>query len=166
MSPFDRAEVIKCEPGRDLYVAWSHEYEAPAWVGTRAQALTEGCEAGRLERADETGSSYHLFSPWSTAPVPGCRWGKDGLMAEQLGLLPRARLAGYTAAYFRGRYRRAYMMLERLEPCRPREHRRRVKAAVIYWRREDRAARRRGPLAGCGRQYRRRQAARTRRRRG
>ena len=89
----------------------------------------------------------------------GLRWGKSGLVAEQLGYLPRRRLAAYAAAYVRGRYRRAYGMLEQFEDdgTRPRQHRARLEEAARYWRRLDRqAVRRKRPLAVDGGEYQRR----------
>jgi hypothetical protein len=104
---FNVKEVIK--PGRaaDFYVGWSHEVEAPVWAGTREEALAEGCPPSRLRRADETGTSMRDSF--------GCPWGDSGLVAEQRGVLPRARLAAYAVAYLDGRRQDAFDLLEPFE---------------------------------------------------
>lgn len=163
-TPFTWAEVVKCDRDRDFYVAWSHITEAPTWAGTYAEAFMAGCDMDRLDRAIVNGSSFHPLDRYGQ-PQPGLWWDAAGLIAEQLGYLPRAKLAAYVTAYARGRYRRAYGMLERFEDVRPREHRARVKEAALYQSKTDRAARGRGPLAAGGREYRRRQVARNRRKR-
>ncbi len=173
---FTHVEVIKCDPGRDFYVAWSHVAEAPTWAGTRAEASAEGCEPDRLDRADETGSSYYLFSPDNPRPVPGLRWGKPGLVAEQLGYLPRGKLAAYVTAYCEDRLGAAYGMLERFEDVSREDHLARIKLAIHHHDRQLRPRRHRHcrtchpeqapkQLVVDRREYHRRQLARQRRKR-
>lgn len=169
-TPFTHAEVIKCDRDRDFYVAWSHIVEAPTWAGTYAEAFMAGCGMDRLDRADANGSSMHLHDPMSSAPPPGCWWDDDGLIAEQLGYLPRAKLAAYVTAYSRGRLGAAYAMLDRFEDVTPRDHLARIRARLRdrAWRRRPRSrtlGHNRKPLAVNGREYHRRQLARQRRRR-
>ncbi len=101
---FTAKEVIKPSRDEDSYVGWSHVVEAPAWAGTRAEAILDGCPESRLRRADETGSSMHDNF--------GCRWDCRGLIAEQRGYLPRARIGAYAAAYLEGRMQEAFDQLE------------------------------------------------------
>jgi hypothetical protein len=105
---FPRGEVIKPDRSKDFYVVWSHVVEAPAWAGTRAEAIADDCPPSRLRRADETGSS---FMP----EAPGCRWDDTGLIAEQRGYLPRRNLAAYVTAYMENRMDGAWDMLEPFE---------------------------------------------------
>lgn len=119
-TPFSHAEVIKCDPRRDFYVAWSHIVEAPTWCGTWSEAFTAGCDMDRLHRADENGSSWHLVDQYGHAQ-PGLWWNAGGLTAEQLGYLPRARLAAYVTAYCQDRLGAAYAMLERFDDVTARE---------------------------------------------
>jgi hypothetical protein len=100
---FDVKEVIKPARDADFYVGWSHEVEAPVWAGTCAEALAEGCPPSRLRRADETGTSMRDSF--------GCPWGDSGLVAEQRGVLPRARLAAYAVAYLEDRMQDAFDLL-------------------------------------------------------
>lgn len=102
---FPRGEIIKPDREKDWYVCWSHVCEAPAWAGTRAEALAEDCPESRLRRADETGSSY-------MPEAPGCRWDDHGLIAEQRGFLPRASLPAYVTAWFEDRMDAAWDLLE------------------------------------------------------
>lgn len=103
---FPRCLIVKPEPGRDLYVGWSEVCEMPAAMWTRAEALADGCPPSRLRRADETG----------TSSIPGFyRWDSGGMIAEQRGWLPRARLADYAAAYLDGRLSDCWDMLEPLD---------------------------------------------------
>jgi len=100
---FPRCLVVKPERDRDLYVGWSEVVEAPAGIWTRAEAIAEGCPPSRLRRADETGTSSH----------PGFyRWDSYGMIAEQRGWLPRARLADYATAYLEDRMEDCWDMLE------------------------------------------------------
>jgi hypothetical protein len=169
-TPFTRAEVIKCDPGRDFYVAWSHIVEAPTWAGTRAEAAAEGCTPDRLDRADAHGSSWYLTDQFGH-PQPGCWWGDHGLVAEQLGTLPRDRLADYAAAYCEGRLGCAYAMVRRWPDVSRAGHLARIKRVLYHdGRRRPRAHRRcktccpPRPLAVDGREYQRR--LRNRRKRG
>lgn len=93
-------QIIKVAPDADLYLEWSSVVEAPTFVGTRAEVAaylneprrgeywsTEEEIERRLRRADQAGSS---------APSPfGCIWGRRGLIYQQQGFLPRARIADY-----------------------------------------------------------------------
>lgn len=159
--------MIKPAPGRDFYVAWSHIVEAPTWAGTRAQALAGGCTPDRLGRADDYGSSWYLLDQDGRGQ-PGCWWDAGGLVAEQLGYLPRAKLAAYVTAYCQGRRPgAAYAMLERFEETSRAEHLARIRLAVHgrdRWRRPRRHRRCKTchpelgprPLAVDGREYQRR----------
>jgi hypothetical protein len=173
-TPFTRAEIIKPDRERDFYVAWSHIVEAPTWAGTRAEAMAEGCTADRLGRADENGSSFHLLDEWGHVQ-PGCWWTAGGLTAEQLGYLPRRKLAAYVTAYCQDRLGAAYAMLERFGDMGRAEHLARVRQAVHghHRRRHPRKHNRcrtchpeqyPRPLAVDGREYQRR--LRSRRKRG
>lgn len=167
-TPFTRAEIIKPARDRDFYVAWSHIVEAPTWAGTYAEAFMAGCDLDRLDRADANGSSMHLHDPWSTAPPPGCWWAADGLIAEQLGYLPRAKLAAYVTAYCQKRLGKAYGMLTRFEDVSREAHLAKIKRALRRrdkWRmpRSRTRTHNRKPLAVNGHEYHRRQQARQRR---
>jgi hypothetical protein len=175
-TPFTRAEIIKPDRDRDFYVAWSHIVEAPTWCGTYAEAFMADCDPDRLDRADLNGSSMHLHDPMSSARPPGCWWDDDGLIAEQLGFLPRAKLAAYVTAYAGDRLGAAFAMLERFEDRSRADHRAMIRRAIYYHLphhdpdgcghcktcHPEQAPR---PLAVDGREYRRRQRARQRRRR-
>jgi hypothetical protein len=93
-------QIIKVAPDTDLYVEWDSVVDAPTRIGTRAEFVaelnqprrgehwpTEAEVEARLRRADETGSSG-----W---PPFGCTWDRDGLMYQQQGTLPRARLGEF-----------------------------------------------------------------------
>lgn len=97
-------EIIKPERDKDLYVGWSHVCEMPAWAGTREQALAEGCPPSRLRRADKRGTSMKDDF--------GCAWDHGGLIAEQRGYLPRARIGDYATLYLLGRTQEAFGLLE------------------------------------------------------
>jgi hypothetical protein len=100
---FPRGFIVKAAPDRDLYVSWSDVVEAPVWTGTRAEAIEAGCPPSRLRRADETG----------TSAFPGFYdWQSNGMVAEQRGWLPRARLADYALAYADGRMEDCWDLLE------------------------------------------------------
>jgi hypothetical protein len=104
-------EIIKISRDEDFYVGWSHIAEAPVWAGTYAEALADGCPPSRLRRADETGSSMH--------DAFGLRWDHGGLIAEQRGYLPRARIGDYALAYLDERLDDAFDMLEPFEDMTP-----------------------------------------------
>jgi hypothetical protein len=112
---FSHRIIIKPERHRDLYVGWSNVVEAPTWLGTRAEALAQGCPESRLRRADETGTSQ-MRDPMSsyTGPLDGA-WDDTGFIAEQRGFLPRARLGDYVTAYAEGRMEDCWDMLEPLD---------------------------------------------------
>lgn len=102
--------VIKADRDVDLYVIWSTEWDRPEAWGTREKILarlTEEFERrfpgaehnavtdprGRLDRADATGTSaagggFCFFGAWD----------HEALVYEELGLLPRAKLADAIAA--------------------------------------------------------------------
>ena len=101
---FTAKEVIKPSREEDFYVGWSHVVEAPVWAGTRAEAIADGCPESRLRRADETGTS--MLDSF------GLAWDHGGLIAEQRGYLPRARIAAYVTAYMEGRMDDAFDVLE------------------------------------------------------
>jgi hypothetical protein len=101
---FDVKEVIKPDRDTDFYIGWSHFVEAPVWMGTRAEAIGDGCPPSRLDRADLRGTSIRDDF--------GCDWDDKGLIAEQLGFLPRERLAAYVTAYAEGRMDDAWDLLE------------------------------------------------------
>lgn len=101
---FTAKEVIKISRDEDLYVGWSHICEAPVWCGTRAEAIEDGCPPSRLRRADETGTSIRDGF--------GLAWDHGGLIAEQRGYLPRARVGEYAVAYLEGRTGDAFDLLE------------------------------------------------------
>lgn len=105
---FPRCEVIKASRDADFYVGWSNICDGPVIAGTRAEMLEHGCPAGRLDRADETGSSY-------LSQAAGCYWDDDGLVADQRGFLPRRNLAAYTVALMNGRLDDAWNLLEPFE---------------------------------------------------
>lgn len=105
---FPRCEVIKPDRSKDFYVGWSHNVDAPVICGTRAEMIAEDCPESRLRRADETGSSY-------MPEAPGCRWDREGLIAEQRGYLPRRNLAAYTIAIMEDRKNDAWDLLEPFE---------------------------------------------------
>ena len=65
---FTVKEIIKPERDADFYVGWSHVCEMPAWCGTRAEAIAEGCPPSRLRRADERGTSMRddFGTDWTT----------------------------------------------------------------------------------------------------
>ena len=130
-TPFTRAEVIKCDRDRDLYVAWSHIAEAPTWCGTWSEAFMAGCDMDRLDRADKNGSSFHVLDQFGSRQ-PGLWWDADGLTAEQLGYLPRTKLATYATAYSKDRLGAAYSMLERFEDVSRKDHLARVRRAIYY----------------------------------
>jgi hypothetical protein len=103
---FPRCLIVKPERDRDLYVGWSDSTEMPAGIWTRAEAVTEGCPRSRLRRADEQG----------TSSLPGFYdWGSSGMIAEQRGWLPRARLLAYATAWLDGRESDAFDLLEPFE---------------------------------------------------
>lgn len=104
--------IIKIAPDQDLYVAWSEICEMPAGVGTREQALADGIEEDRLDRADKTGTSYHRTYSDETPPYA---WGDDTLIAEQRGILRRHNLAEYARLHLDGEYDKAYDLLEPFE---------------------------------------------------
>lgn len=89
------SEIIKVSLTEDLYFEWSSIVDAPTFVGTRAELLAHlhstyvpvETPEQRVERADATGSSGN--GDW------GCKWDTDGLMYQQDGILPRARLAEF-----------------------------------------------------------------------
>ena len=81
--------------------------EAPVWAGTREQAIADGCPPSRLRRADETGTSMKDDF--------GCGWDDGGLIAEQRGYLPRARIGDYATAYLLGRMDDAFDCLRPFE---------------------------------------------------
>jgi hypothetical protein len=100
---FPRCFIVKVAPDTDLYVGWSDVVEAPVGMWTRAEALGDGCPESRLRRADETGTSAH----------PGFYdWNSGGMIAEQRGYLPRARLEAYVRAYMDGRMEDCWDLLE------------------------------------------------------
>lgn len=101
---FDVKEVIKPSRDEDFYIGWSHVVEAPVWLGTRAEAIADGCPPSRLDRADARGTSIRDDF--------GCDWDDKGLIAEQRGFLPRERLAAYVRAYEEGRMDDAWDLLE------------------------------------------------------
>lgn len=110
---FPRCILIKAAKDRDLYVGWSNIVEAPVWLGTRAEALSQGCPEPRLRRVDETGTSQKRDPNSSyTGPLDGA-WDDSGFIAEQRGWLPRARLGDYVTAYDAGRMEDCWDMLER-----------------------------------------------------
>ena len=78
--------VVKADRDTDLYVEWSTMSEAPTAWGTREQMTAAGFDRERLDRAEATGSSCAgEIADWYT-------WG-EGLIYQQQGWLPRARLA-------------------------------------------------------------------------
>jgi hypothetical protein len=101
---FTAKEVIKPDRDKDFYVGWSHIVEAPVWMGTRAEAIGDGCPPSRLDRADLRGTSIR--------DEFGCDWDDKGLIAEQRGFLPRARIAAYAVACDEGRMDDAWDLLE------------------------------------------------------
>jgi hypothetical protein len=79
--------IVKAAKDLDLYVEWSSIVEAPLTWGTRQEFLDEGYAEERLERADARGSSSYIGI---------CFWGDDdGLILEQRGFLPRAKIPAY-----------------------------------------------------------------------
>jgi hypothetical protein len=114
---FPRCLIVKPERDRDLYVGWSEVCGMPAGMWTRAEAISEGCPPSRLRRADERGTS---------SLVPGVYdWDSPGMIAEQRGWLPRARLAEYATAWLEGRHGEALDLLEPIsgdEDFRPGHH--------------------------------------------
>ena len=110
-SRFTVKEMIKPDRDEDFYVGWSHICECPVWAGTREEAIEDGCPPSRLNRADETGSSMH--------DAFGCRWHHGGLIAEQRGYLPRARIGDYAIAYLEERMDDAFDLLEPLDEDTP-----------------------------------------------
>ena len=100
-------EIIKPDRDKDFYVDWSHVCEMPAWCGTSAEAIAEGCPPSRLRRADENGTSMKDSF--------GCDWDDSGLIAEQRGYLPRARIGAYAVAWLDGRQDEAFDLLEPFE---------------------------------------------------
>lgn len=102
-----RCLLIKAAKDQDTYVGWSTNSEAPTGVWSRQTALEYGFPASRLDGADANGSS-------STGPRIGY-WDHEALIAEQRGLLPRARLADYAIEYLYGDRIAAYALLEPLE---------------------------------------------------
>jgi hypothetical protein len=93
-------QIIKVDPGQDLYLEWSSVVDAPTRVGTRAEFAEylnqprrgevwphPAQVEERLRRADETGTSG--------VPPFGVGWNHRGPMYQQQGVLPRARLAEY-----------------------------------------------------------------------
>ena len=134
-----------------------------------------GCDMDRLARADENGSSWHLRDQYGHVQ-PGCWWTAGGLIAEQLGYLPRTKLAAYVIAYCQDRLGAAYGMLERFGDVSRADHLARIKLAIRdhdRWRRPRRhrhckachPGRDRRPLAVDGHEYARRRKARQRRKR-
>ena len=97
-------EIIKPDRDKDFYVGWSHICEMPAMAGTRAEFIAEGCPPSRLRRADERGTSMKDSF--------GCAWDHGGLIAEQRGYLPRARIGDYATLYLLGQMDAAFDLLE------------------------------------------------------
>lgn len=104
---FPRGEVIKPSRELDYYICWSHVCEAPAWGGTRAEALAEGCAPSRLRRATETGSSV---SPEAT--FTGAVWGSHGVRRQLSERYDPALLGDQAEAYLDGHHDEAYAMLD------------------------------------------------------
>lgn len=100
-----RALLVKCRRDEDFYVAWSEIVEAPAWYGTRAEAIEIGYAEERIARADEFGtSSINRFYAWNDR----------GMIAEQRGFLPRRYLRAYALLYAADEMQAAFDLLEPL----------------------------------------------------
>lgn len=97
--------LMKCEPGRDLYVEWSSVVDNLTWVGTRAEALTLAqTDEARLARTDATGSStlwevagYPREGAWDDLGIHVCNTTRrdDGVYSYTL---LRSDLAAYATA--------------------------------------------------------------------
>jgi hypothetical protein len=88
--------IVKTSPDEDYYVMWSDIVEAPTAAGTRADLeatdyfTPADVAAERFDRADQYGTSC-------AAPAGGkiyrfYEWSDPGLIYQQQGILPRARL--------------------------------------------------------------------------
>jgi hypothetical protein len=108
--------VVKAEPGRDFYVGWSTEYEAPIWWGSRADVLKilagrvgDDPPEVRVARADAHGTSaiggFSFFG----------RWDDERFMYEQRGCLPRSRLIAACVALDRDDDEAVWDLLEPIE---------------------------------------------------
>lgn len=97
--------IIKAAQDKDLYIEWSSIVEAPTFIGTRAEILPYlrssrdrpgNAPEARLQRADETGSSAKRDprAPAYRGPLDGA-WDDNGLIYQQMGWLPRAKLAEF-----------------------------------------------------------------------
>lgn len=104
--------VIKPERDRDLYIGWSTIVGGPTWLATRDEAIADGVDPTRLDRADRTGTS-------AFKPVDDGAWDDDTLMAaEPLGcqrLLPREHLAAYALALYEERIGDAFALTMPIE---------------------------------------------------
>ncbi|SHI67083.1 hypothetical protein [Streptomyces sp. 3214.6] len=107
-NPRLRCLIVKAAPDRDLYVGWSGIAEGPTGAWTRAEALAYGFPRSRLDRADQSGSS--ALGDYR----PGL-WDDDGFIAEQRGVLPRARIGDYAQRYLAGDHSAAFDLLEPFE---------------------------------------------------
>lgn len=85
-----KGEVLKATREEDYYVLWVDSADGPGYHGTREQLLNWGVPASRLRRADERGTSIKPESRWDGHPFD-C----SGLVAEQLGWLPRHLVGEY-----------------------------------------------------------------------
>lgn len=100
--------IVKAAKERDLYVGWSGVAEGPTGAWTRAEALAYGFPRSRLDRADANGSSaLGDYRPGS--------WDDDGFIAEQRGVLPRARIGDYAQLYLSGNESAAFDLLQPFE---------------------------------------------------
>jgi hypothetical protein len=84
-----RYELIKPVKGDDLYVLWVGSADGPAWVGTRAEAVAYGVTESKVRRADAAGTS---------ARDGGHDWDSTGVIADQVGYLPRHLIGPYAKA--------------------------------------------------------------------
>jgi hypothetical protein len=99
-----RGFIVKPDRDTDFYVVWSNIVEAPLGTGSRADLLGEGFPEDRIHRADVTGTSMMRDLMSTYWGVLDGEWEDEGFIAEQRGVLPRARLAAYAKAYMDERW--------------------------------------------------------------
>lgn len=100
-------EIIKPSRDAEFYVGWSHNWDAPVWAGTRAEAIADGCPVSRLRRADKRGTS--MYPPYGYSWDHATVWVRD---CPVDGLVPRGRLADFAAAWLVGRDEEAQALIE------------------------------------------------------
>lgn len=110
--------VVKARPGADFYVGWSTNQEAPAWWGSRADALQYLVEDARSPYGDQTdpGERLDRADRSGTSALGGFgffgRWDYERFAYEQRGCLPRGLLVEACSALSRGDEPAVWELLE------------------------------------------------------